>query len=94
MDWLCEGSTAAAAAAVAAASAGGDSDLASLPSRLAMPGLGSPMRFVLGCGQVLPVWEALLSTMFKNEVATMLCRDDSRQLYVWEMQLVDFGEHV
>lgn len=95
------GSSSAAAAAAAA----GTGSSASLAASLTAPTLewlaqlgdadtATPLRFVVGAGEAIPCWDECVRTMFKGEGATILSRDENRQLFVHELKLVDFGDHL
>jgi hypothetical protein len=72
----------------------GAAELKASPVEAAMfgtSGAGCPMRFVLGAAEVQPVWELVVMGMFRGETAVFLCRDEQKQLFIWELELVDFG---
>lgn len=54
----------------------------------------SPLRFVLGSGELLPSLESAVSTMFRGESCVIATRDHNRTLCVFELQLIDFGSHL
>jgi hypothetical protein len=50
----------------------------------------TPLSFTLGIGEVIESWDLCVANMFKNESATIITRDENRQVFVYELQLVDF----